>query len=48
MTVVIGVIGAAVLFGVFTWLRPSDKAGCTGNCIGCTRDRACETGGKGR
>lgn len=43
MTVVVGIIGAALLFGVFTMLRPS-RAGCTGKCIGCTRDGACERG----
>ena len=41
MTYVIGIIGAAVLFAVFTILRPSDS-GCTGQCAGCTRDGACE------
>ena len=41
MTYVIGIIGAAVLFGVFTILRPSDT-GCTGRCPGCTHDGACE------
>ena len=44
MTVIVGVIGAAVLFGLFTMLRPRDE-GCTGNCAGCTRDGACETDG---
>ena len=43
MTVIVGVIGAAVLFGLFTLLRPNDRSGCTGNCAGCTRDGACET-----
>jgi hypothetical protein len=43
MTVIVGVIGAAVLFGLFTLLRPSDKSGCTGNCVGCTRNGACES-----
>lgn len=44
MTVIIGVVGAAVLFGLFTLLRPSDK-GCTGHCIGCTGDGACDSDG---
>lgn len=47
MTVVIGVIGTALLFGLFTMLRPSQR-GCTGQCAGCTRDGACETGGERR
>lgn len=42
MTVIVGVIGAALLFGLFSMLRPSDK-GCTGQCVGCTRDGACES-----
>jgi hypothetical protein len=44
MTVIVGVVGAALLFGVFSMLRPSDK-GCAGNCAGCTGDGACETDG---
>ena len=40
MTYFVGVIGAAVLFGLFAMLHPSD-AGCTGQCVGCTRDGAC-------
>lgn len=44
MTVLVGVIGAAVLFGLFTMLRSGD-GGCTGSCVGCTRDGACETDG---
>lgn len=39
---VVGVLGAALLFGVFTLLRPRDRGGsCTGNCAGCTRDGSC-------
>lgn len=46
MTVIVGVLGAAILFGLFTWLRPGDgDKGCTGQCAGCTRDRACQSGG---
>lgn len=42
MTVIAGVIGMAVLFGLFTLLRPRDRGdACTGNCAGCTRDQAC-------
>lgn len=47
MTVIVGVIGAAVLFGLFTMLRPSGT-GCTGHCAGCTRDGACEADGEKR
>jgi hypothetical protein len=42
MTTFVGVIGAAILFGLFTLLRPGDK-GCTGSCPGCTRDGACRS-----
>ena len=46
MTVIIGIVGMAVLFGLFTALRPREDA-CTGQCVGCTRDRGCEKeGGK--
>lgn len=45
MTIIAGVIGAAVLFGLFTILRPSGDEGCTGHCIGCTRDGACDSKG---
>lgn len=47
MSVIVGVAGMAILFGLFTWLRPADK-GCTGNCIGCARNRACESEGTKR
>ena len=47
MTIIAGVIGAAVLFGLFTMLRPSDQ-GCTGHCVGCTRDGACDSRGAKR
>ena len=48
MTVIIGVIGAALLFGVFSTLRPRDRAcsnegGGAGGCIGCSGDGACES-----
>ncbi|HEV8216084.1 MAG TPA: hypothetical protein VGP95_09630 [Gemmatimonadaceae bacterium] len=47
MTMIVGVIGAAILFGLFSMLRPRDKAGCTGggNCAGCTREGACTKDG---
>lgn len=47
MTVIAGVLGAAILFGLFTLLRPGDR-GCTGRCAGCTRHGACDTDGDGR
>jgi len=47
MTVIVGVLGAALLFGLFTALRPSDNA-CAGNCAVCTRDGKCETNGVNR
>lgn len=46
MTYVVGVVGAALLFGLFAMLRPSD-AGCTGHCAGCTLDGACQSKGGG-
>lgn len=45
MTIIAGVLGAAVLFGLFTMLRSGDDRGCTGHCAGCTRDGACESRG---
>jgi hypothetical protein len=47
MTAIVGIIGAAVLFGLFTVLRPSDN-GCAGQCPGCTHDGKCETKGVNR
>ena len=44
MTTLIGVVTAAVLFGVFTIVRAGDR-GCSGGCVGCTRNGACETEG---
>ena len=43
MTVIVGMIGLGLLAGLFTMLRPSER-GCSGggNCVGCTRDGACE------
>lgn len=41
ITTIVGILGAAVLFGVFAALRPRDREGCAGNCIACTRDGAC-------
>jgi hypothetical protein len=48
MTVIAGVVGMALLFGVFTLLRPNDRSGCTGSCVGCTRNGACESEGAKR
>ena len=44
MTVIWGIVGMAILFGLFTMLRSRDR-GCTGNCAGCTRDEACKADG---
>ena len=44
MMVILGVVGMAVLFGVFTVVGRSDK-GCNGQCIGCTRGKACASKG---
>ena len=44
MTVILGVVGMAVLFGLFTAIGRSDK-GCNGQCIGCAHDRACKSKG---
>ncbi|HEX2716968.1 MAG TPA: hypothetical protein VHM67_04760 [Gemmatimonadaceae bacterium] len=44
MTTILGVIGAAALFGLFTLLRPRDRS-CNGNCVGCARNGACDAGG---
>jgi hypothetical protein len=44
-SIILGILGAAFLFGLFTYLRPRDKDGCNGNCIGCTRDGACHNPG---
>ena len=44
MTAIAGIAGAALLFGLFTLLRPRDKS-CTGSCIGCTGDGGCEARG---
>ena len=43
MTTIVGVLGAAVLFGLFALLRPNDRSGCTGTCPGCKRDGACSS-----
>jgi hypothetical protein len=47
MRVVIGIVGMAVLFGIYTMLRPREDA-CTGHCQGCTGDGTCETNGARR
>lgn len=41
MTIILGVLLAALLFGLFALLRPNDRSGCTGGCPGCTHDHAC-------
>jgi hypothetical protein len=42
MTILAAVVVAAVLFGVFALVRPTDrKVGCTGDCAGCTGDGEC-------
>ena len=48
MTTIVGVIGAALLFGLFSALRPRDKDGCDGRCVGCTGDGGCESRGAKR
>jgi len=47
MRVIIGIVGMAVLFGIYTMLRPRASA-CTGQCHGCTGDGACEANGAKR
>lgn len=42
MTVILGVLGMALLFAVFTAVGRGDK-GCDGNCIGCTRGNTCQS-----
>ena len=45
MTTLLGILGAAALFGLFTLLRSRDR-GCTGNCVGCARATgSCATDG---
>ena len=48
MTVIVGMVGAAVLFGLFTLLRPRDKDCTGGRCAGCTGDGACTRPGAKR
>ena len=36
MSAIIGIALAALCFGLFTLLRPRDRGGCTGGCVGCT------------
>jgi hypothetical protein len=47
MTVLVGVIGAAFLFGLFAMLRPRQDASCGGDgkCAGCTGEGSCESDG---
>lgn len=45
MRTIIGIFGAAFLFGLLTLLRARDR-GCTGNCVGCGRATgSCPTNG---
>ena len=37
----VGIIGAAVFFGLLAALRPAG-GGCGGPCVGCTGDGACK------
>jgi len=43
MSAILGIVLAAVLFGLFTLLRARDRGGCTGGCVGCTGQGHCET-----
>ena len=43
MNAVLGIVLAALCFGLFTLLRARDRGGCTGGCVGCTGDGRCET-----
>lgn len=44
MTMIWGILIAAILFGIFTMLRSRDR-GCNGNCAHCTRDASCKADG---
>jgi hypothetical protein len=43
MSAIIGIALAALCFGLFTLLRPRDRGGCTGGCVGCTGKGHCAT-----
>lgn len=43
MSAIIGITLAALCFGLFTLLRPRDRAGCTGACVGCAGKGHCAT-----
>ena len=43
MSAILGIVIAAACFGLFTLLRARDRGGCTGGCVGCTRQGRCET-----
>lgn len=47
MRVIIGIVGMAIIFGVYSMLRPRETT-CSGGCAGCTGDGACETDGAKR
>jgi len=42
MSAILGIVLAALLFGLFTLLRARDRGGCTGGCVGCTGQGHCE------
>ena len=42
MSAILGIVLAALLFGVATRLRARDQGGCTGGCAGCSGDGQCE------
>ena len=43
MSAILGIVLAALLFGLFTLLRARDRGGCTGGCVGCTGQGRCAT-----
>ncbi|HVX41140.1 MAG TPA: hypothetical protein VHB25_16350 [Gemmatimonadaceae bacterium] len=47
MKAIIGIVGMAIIFGVYSLLRPREST-CSGHCAGCTGDGACESDGAKR
>jgi len=43
MNAILGIVIAALCFGLFTALRARDRGGCTGGCAGCTGNGHCAT-----
>jgi hypothetical protein len=43
MNAILGIVLAAVCFGLFTLLRARDRGGCAGGCVGCTGNGHCGT-----